>query len=83
MSKQKERKMLNLLSLLILPLLGTISSQSFPEVLSREEEEKYLKLWQEGSEDARNKLIEHNLRLVAHIVKNLKIQKKIKMIYYL
>lgn len=61
--------MLNLLSLLILPLLGTISSQSFPEVLSREEEEKYLKLWQDGSEDARNKLIEHNLRLVAHIVK--------------
>lgn len=61
--------MLNLLSLLILPLLGTMSSQSFPEVLSREEEEKYLNLWQNGNEDARNKLIEHNMRLVAHIVK--------------
>lgn len=61
--------MVNLLSLLILPLLGTIGSQSFPEVLSREDEEKYLKLWELKDEDARNKLIEHNLRLVAHIVK--------------
>lgn len=61
--------MIDLLSLLILPLLGTIGSQSFPEVLSREDEEKYLKLWELKDEEARNKLIEHNLRLVAHIVK--------------
>lgn len=61
--------MIDLLSLLILPLLGTVNSQSFPEVLSREDEEKYLKLWELKDEDARNKLIEHNLRLVAHIVK--------------
>jgi RNA polymerase sporulation-specific sigma factor len=61
--------MIDLLALLLLPLLGTVNSQSFPEVLTPEEEEKYLKLWQQKDEEARTKLIEHNLRLVAHIVK--------------
>ncbi len=61
--------MIDLLSLLLLPILGAIGSQSFPEVLSPEDEEKYLKLWEQGDEEARNILIEHNLRLVAHIVK--------------
>lgn len=46
-----------------------INSNSFPKPLSREDEEKYLKLYSEGNEDARNILIERNLRLVAHIVK--------------
>ena len=40
-----------------------------PEPLSKEEELKYLHLSKQGDEFARNKLIEHNLRLVAHIVK--------------
>ena len=53
----------------ILPLLGSVSTESYPEVLSLEDEEKYLKLWQQKDENARNVLIEHNLRLVAHIVK--------------
>ncbi|MDD3999488.1 MAG: RNA polymerase sporulation sigma factor SigK [Bacilli bacterium] len=61
--------MIDLLALLLLPLFGTVNSQSFPEVLSPEDEEKYLKLLQEGDDEARTKLIEHNLRLVAHIVK--------------
>lgn len=61
--------MFNLLSLILLPLLGSINTQSYPEVLSSEEEEKYLKLLQEKNEEARAILIEHNLRLVAHIVK--------------
>lgn len=61
--------MLDLLSLLLLPLLGAVNSQSFPEVLTPEEEAKYLKLWEQKDEEARNVLIEHNLRLVAHIVK--------------
>lgn len=61
--------MLDLLSLLLLPLLGAVNSQSFPEVLTPEEEAKYLKLWEQKDEEARNILIEHNLRLVAHIVK--------------
>lgn len=42
---------------------------SFPKPLSGEEESKYLELWEQGDIEARNKLIEHNLRLVAHIVK--------------
>ena len=41
----------------------------FPNPLSDEEENKYIKLMEEGDKNARNKLIEHNLRLVAHIVK--------------
>jgi len=46
-----------------------INSNSFPQPLSREEEERYLKLYAEGDENAKNILIERNLRLVAHIVK--------------
>lgn len=46
-----------------------INSNSFPQPLTREEEEKYLKLFAEGDEEARKILIERNLRLVAHIVK--------------
>ena len=46
-----------------------INSNSFPKPLSKEEELKYLKLYQEGDEEAKRVLIERNLRLVAHIVK--------------
>ena len=42
---------------------------SFPRTLSKAEETDYLKRWAEGDLDARNLLVEHNLRLVAHIVK--------------
>lgn len=48
---------------------GSYSNQVFPEPLKEEEEEKYLREKQLGNKEARNKLIEHNLRLVAHIVK--------------
>ncbi len=41
----------------------------FPEPLSAEDEERYLYLALNGDKEARNVLIEHNLRLVAHIVK--------------
>lgn len=44
-------------------------SSTFPKQLSSEEEAKYIKLLTEGDEDARHTLIEHNLRLVAHIAK--------------
>ena len=40
-----------------------------PEPLSKEEELKYLKEMEEGSVDAKNKLIEHNLRLVVYLSK--------------
>ena len=45
------------------------SSGSFPRPLSAAEERKYVDLWLEGDIEARNVLIEHNLRLVAHIIK--------------
>ena len=48
---------------------GSYSNNVFLDPLSKEEEEKYVKLMFEGNNEARNKLIEHNLRLVAHIVK--------------
>ena len=41
----------------------------FEDPLSSEEEEYYIKKHLEGDKDARSKLITHNLRLVAHIVK--------------
>lgn len=51
-------------------LVGYISNNSlFPEPLSSEDEKKYLELFKQGDEEARNILIEHNLRLVAHVSK--------------
>ncbi len=48
---------------------GSYSNNIFPDPLTDEEEEKCIKKMQNGDKEARNKLIEHNLRLVAHIVK--------------
>ena len=48
---------------------GSYSNEIFPEPLSSEEEEECIKKKMLGDVTARNKLIEHNLRLVAHIVK--------------
>ncbi len=45
------------------------NSNSFPPALSLKEEQKLIKEFKNGSVDAKNKLVEHNLRLVAHIVK--------------
>ena len=42
---------------------------SFPKPLTAAEEEKYLKLAAEGDSNAKNILIERNLRLVAHVIK--------------
>ena len=46
-----------------------IKNNAFPQPLSEEEENMYLERMAEGDKHARNRLIEHNLRLVAHIVK--------------
>ncbi len=46
-----------------------LQGNSFPEPLSESDERYYLRKMREGDEEARNILIEHNLRLVAHIVK--------------
>ena len=45
------------------------SNDVFLKPLSTEEEKEYINKKMKGDKDARNKLIEHNLRLVAHIVK--------------
>lgn len=61
--------MLDLFLFLLFPFLGSLKSESYPEKLSTEDEEKYLLAYKKGDQEARSKLIEHNLRLVAHIVK--------------
>ena len=49
---------------------GAIGAKnSFPKPLSKEEEEKYLTLVLQGDKQAKEILIKHNMRLVAHIVK--------------
>lgn len=51
-------------------VVGYISSSNlFPEPLTSEEEREYLERFKEGDEEARNVLIERNLRLVAHVSK--------------
>lgn len=46
-----------------------INGSSFPKPLSAEEEKECLKRMKEGDKSARDKLINHNMRLVAHVVK--------------
>lgn len=50
-------------------ILGVEPMQKFPPALTREEEAEYFALCKKGDAKAREKLIEHNLRLVAHIVR--------------
>ncbi|MBQ8014621.1 MAG: sigma-70 family RNA polymerase sigma factor, partial [Clostridia bacterium] len=45
------------------------NTNSFPPALSAKEENEYLKRYKNGDLDAKNIIIEHNLRLVAHIIK--------------
>ncbi len=67
---------MNLLESAILLLMNSLllmlrisPGDSFPRPLSKEKESEYLQRWQQGDLEARNLLVEHNLRLVAHIVK--------------
>ena len=46
------------------------NGSSFPKPLSAAEEKMYLDRFSQGDVEARNVLIEHNLRLVAHIINN-------------
>lgn len=45
------------------------SNNSFPPALSAQEEKEYLEKYKNGDLQAKNVLVEHNLRLVAHIIK--------------
>ncbi|MBO8163904.1 MAG: RNA polymerase sporulation sigma factor SigK [Brevibacillus sp.] len=60
---------LSLLFKELVTFVAYVKNNAFPQPLSEAEEEKYLKGMAAGDPLARNKLIEHNLRLVAHIVK--------------
>ena len=65
--------LLLLLHTLCYPLrLG--STGSFPRPLKAEEEQAYLERLAQGDLEARNKLVEHNLRLVSHILKKYYVQ---------
>ena len=57
--------------LMLSSLLYSLQLQtgSFPRPLTAKEERHYLDLWAKGDLEARNVLIERNLRLVAHIMK--------------
>lgn len=51
-------------------ILHINQNNEFPRALTKEEEARYLELYEKnGDLNAKNKLIEHNLRLVAHIIK--------------
>ena len=61
--------LLNLIQELIFFAGYVGNGNAFPKQLSKKDEEKYLSLYKEGDQSAKNILIEHNLRLVAHIAK--------------
>ena len=63
------KKILSFLFKDIMLFSAAYSNNVFPDPLSYEEEQKYILEASKGSIEARNKLIEHNLRLIAHIVK--------------
>lgn len=54
---------------IFLLILHICHSDTFPKPLTKSEEEEYVKLSLAGDKTAKNKLVEHNLRLVAHIIK--------------
>ena len=60
---------INTLSNIFLYSLHIDTKNAFPKPLSKKEEDKYFRKMSEGDEHARSKLIEHNMRLVAHIIK--------------
>lgn len=63
-------QILDFLSGIIYLFLHVTGGGTFPKALSAAEEKKCLEEMAQGSEAARRRLIEHNLRLVAHIIKN-------------
>ena len=50
-------------------ILGIEDSESFPPPLSKEDEARLFAEMQKGDQQARDKIIEHNLRLVSHIIR--------------
>ncbi len=60
---------MNIFSDFLFFILHVAPQGSFPPALKPKEEERLIKLKEQGDTDAKNKLIEHNLRLVAHVIK--------------
>jgi len=58
-----------LFSNLLVFVLHVTNADSFPPPLSKKEEQEAIKKMAEGDNNAKDKLIKHNLRLVAHIIK--------------
>ena len=50
-------------------ILGLDNTESFPPPLSKSEESRLFEKMREGDTEARAKIIEHNLRLVSHIIR--------------
>ena len=63
-------ELLNSLSHVFYMALHVVNAGSFPRPLKAAEERECLERCAQGDLEARNTLVEHNLRLVAHIVKN-------------
>ena len=57
------------LSKILYVTLHLNASSSFPPPLSASDERRFLEEMKNGSKEAKDKLVEHNLRLVAHIIK--------------
>ena len=78
---EKGRAMANTVAMEVVPMLAAwlamstllyslqLNTGSFPKPLTEEEEQRYLSQAKAGDLNARNILIERNLRLVAHIMK--------------
>ena len=68
----KEVKLMNILNLvgnMLMFILHVTDTDTFPTPLSKKEEAEALEQLSKGDEGAKKKLIEHNLRLVAHVIK--------------
>lgn len=63
-------QLLDLLSHVLYLFLHVTGGGTFPRALSAAQEKECLEKMAQGDGAARQKLIEHNLRLVAHIIKN-------------
>ncbi|MBP1156485.1 N-acetylglucosamine kinase-like BadF-type ATPase [Paenibacillus sp. PvR052] len=63
-------------------LVSYVKNNAFPQPLAEDEEEKHLRLMAQGNQHSRNLLIEHNLRLVAHIVKTLCSKSDVNHLFY-
>lgn len=61
--------LINLSQYLFMFILHVCQSETFPKPLTKKQEEEFISMSLAGDINARNKLVEHNLRLVAHIMK--------------